>query len=39
MKISLLASLWIVLYMGVASLFAQDKQTRPAEWDKIVEAA
>ena len=24
--------------MNVASLFAQDKQTRPAEWDKIVEA-
>ena len=39
MKISLLASLWMILCVSVTPLFAQDKQTRPSEWEKVVEAA
>ena len=39
MKISLLVSIWMILCVSVASLFAQDKQARPAEWEEVVEAA
>jgi iron(III) transport system substrate-binding protein len=39
MKISLLASVWMILCVSAASLFAQDKQARPVEWEEVVEAA
>jgi iron(III) transport system substrate-binding protein len=38
MKNSLLISVFVVSCLSATSLFAQDKQPRPGEWEKIVEA-
>jgi ABC-type Fe3+ transport system substrate-binding protein len=39
MKIGLSTFVWMALSLSAASLLAQDKQTRSADWEKIVEAA
>jgi ABC-type Fe3+ transport system substrate-binding protein len=39
MRIRLSIFAWMVLSLSAAALFAQDKQARPTDWEKIVEAA